>query len=482
MLEWQRNQEVYDDALKAEPRKKTTYMRVGRKPIVKCKRSLAESCNQWTQCLRFFFSNNMLEEILHIRNVQHAVRRVISNGGASGVDGMQIDKLRDYLNTHWQTLRSDLLCGTYRPQAVRKVEIPKASGGKRMLGIPTVIDRVIQQSISQWLNVKYEDDFHENSYGFRTHRNAHQAVRKAQEYLNTGYTWVAELDLEKFFDQVNHDKLMHLLSKKIKDRRVLELIGKYLRCGIMENGLEQKRTEGTPQGSPLSPLLSNIILNELDTELSSRGHRFVRYADDCSIYTGSKKSAHRVMNNITSYIESVLKMKVNREKSKISRPVQSSLLGFSFFKNRGHWHIRISPKSIERIREKIRQNTGRNSATLMHVRLTKLRQITRGWINYFRIATNKKVMIELDKLVRRRLRVLLWKQWKTIGNRIRNLMKLGAKHWLAYQHANTRKSYTRTGTSPILETTLTNSYFIKLGYEGFADYYYWRTTHQTTLF
>jgi group II intron reverse transcriptase/maturase len=395
---------------------------------------------------------------------------------------MQIDELRDYLNTHWQTLRSDLLSGTYRPQAVRKVEIPKASGGKRMLGIPTVIDRVIQQSISQWLGIKYEGDFHDNSYGFRPDRNAHQAVRKAQEYLITGYTWIVELDLEKFFDKVNHDKLMHLLSKKITDRRVLALIGKYLRCGIMDQGLEQKRTKGTPQGSPLSPLLSNIILHELDTELSSRGHRFVRYADDCSIYTRSNKSATRIMHNISRYIETTLKLIVNREKSKVSRPTQSSLLGFSFFKTRGQWHIRISAKSIERIREKLRQHTRRNSPTPMHERLDKLRQITQGWVNYFRISRNKKVMIGLDQLIRRRLRVLLWKQWKTIGNRIRNLMKLGAKRWLACQHANTRKSYTRTGTSAILETTLTNSYFTKLGYEGFADYYYWRTTHQTTLF
>ena len=482
MLEWQRNQEIYDGALKAEPLKRTAYMRVGRKPIVKCKRSLAESCNQWTQCLRFFFSNNMLEEILHIRNVRHAAQRVTSNGGASGVDGMQIDELRDYLNTHWQTLRSDILSGTYRPQAVRKVEIPKASGGKRMLGIPTVIDRVIQQSLSQWLGLKYEGDFHDNSYGFRAHRNAHQAVSKAQEYLNLGYTWVVELDLEKFFDKVNHDKLMHLLSKKTTDRRILALIGKYLRCGLMENGLEQQRTKGTPQGSPLSPLLSNIILHELDTELSSRGHRFVRYADDCSIYTRSKKSATRVMSNITSFIESTLKLKVNREKSKVSRPTQSSLLGFSFFKTRGQWQIRIAPKSIARIREKVRHHTRRNSVCPMYERLTKLRQITRGWVNYFRIAKSRKAMIDLDKFVRRRLRVLLWKQWKTIGNRMRHLVKLGTKRWLAYQHANTRKSYARSGTSAILQTTLTNSYFTKLGYEGFADYYYWRTTHQTTLF
>ena len=424
----------------------------------------------------------MLEEILHIRNVQHAVKRVITNGGASGVDGMQIDALRDYLNIHWQTLRSDILSGSYRPQAVRKVEIPKAGGGTRMLGIPTVIDRVIQQSLSQWPGQKYEGDFHDNSYGFRIHRNAHQAVHKAQEYLNSGYIWVVELDLEKFFDEVNHDRLMHLLSGRITDRRTLQLIGRYLRCGMMENGLEQRRTKGTPQGSPLSPLLSNIILDELDGELSSRGHRFVRYADDCSIYTGSRKSADRTMSSITKFIETILKLKVNGEKSKVSRPSQSTLLGFSFFKSGGLWQIRFSPKSIDGMREKLRQHTRRNSVMPMQERLSKLREIIRGWVNYFRIAKGKTVMRDLDKLVRRRLRVLLWKQWKTIGNRIRNLTKLGTPRWLAYQRANTRKSYTRIGNSAILATTLTNSYFTKLGYEGFADYYYWKTTHQTTLF
>ncbi|MGK9086673.1 group II intron reverse transcriptase/maturase, partial [Brucella intermedia] len=260
----------------------------------------------------------MLEEILDIRNVQRAFRQVTANKGACGIDGMETDELRDYLNTHWQTLKTDILTGSHRPQAVRKVDIPKTGGGRRMLGIPTVIDRLIQQAISQWLSPKYEGDFSSNSYGFRPNRNAHQAVLKAQEYLNAGYSWVAELDLDKFFDRVNHDKLMSLLSGKIKDKRTLKLIRSYLSSGIMENGLITPRREGTPQGSPLSPLLSNIILDKLDSTLEERGHCFVRYADDCSIYLRSRKSAHRVMDTIAVYLEDCLKLKVNRGKSKVS--------------------------------------------------------------------------------------------------------------------------------------------------------------------
>ncbi|WP_316848652.1 group II intron reverse transcriptase/maturase, partial [Pedobacter psychrodurus] len=302
----------------------------------------------------------MLEEILDIRNVQKAFRQVTANKGAGGIDGMQTDELRDYLNANWQALRSDILAGHYRPNAVRKVEIPKSSGGKRMLGIPTVIDRLIQQAISQWLSPKYEGDFSSDSYGFRPDRNARQAVLKAQEYLNTGYTWIVELDLDKFFDRVNHDKLMHLLSVKIKDKRTLKLIRLYLSVGIMENGLVSPRKEGTPQGSPLSPLLSNVILHELDVKLEERGHRFVRYADDCSIYLRSRKSAHRVMRSISVYLGDCLKLKVNREKSKVSRPSQSSLLGFSFYGSKEGWKMRISSKSLRAIKEKIREQTKRS--------------------------------------------------------------------------------------------------------------------------
>lgn len=424
----------------------------------------------------------MLEEILDIRNVQRAFRQVTANKGAGGIDGMQTDELRDYLNSHWQTLRAKILEGSYHPQAVRKVDIPKGGGGTRMLGIPTVIDRLLQQAISQWLSPKYEVDFSTYSYGFRPGRNAHQAVFQAQANLNEGYTWVIELDLEKFFDRVNHDKLMSLLSGKIKDKRTLKLIRSYLSCGIMENGLVSPRREGTPQGSPLSPLLSNIILNELDQTLQKRGHRFVRYADDCSIYVRSRKSAYRVMESISKYLEDELKLKVNREKSKVSRPTKSMLLGFSFYASVNGWKMRIAPKSLTRIKEKIREHTMRSKPVPIKERISKLGAIIRGWVNYFSIAEARKLMIKLDELTRTRLRIVLWKQWKGITGRIRNLIKLGTSKARAYQLANTRKSYCRTAHSPTLLTTLNNSYFSKLGLEGFANYYYWKTKHQTKLF
>ncbi|SMC80629.1 group II intron reverse transcriptase/maturase [Pedobacter nyackensis] len=429
-----------------------------------------------------FFFSSMLEEILDIRNVQRAFRQVTANKGAGGIDGMQTDELRDYLNANWQTLRSDILEGSYRPHAVRKVEIPKSDGGRRMLGIPTVIDRLIQQSISQWLSPKYEGDFSSNSYGFRPKRNAHQAVLKAQEYLDSGYIWIVELDLDKFFDRVNHDKLMSLLSLKIKDKRTLKLIRSYLSSGIMENGLVTPRREGTPQGSPLSPLLSNIILDELDSTLEERGHRFVRYADDCSIYVRSSKSAHRVMNKIAVYLEEGLKLKVNREKSKVSTPTQSRLLGFSFYSRDKRWKVRIAPKSLLRIKETIRKHTMRSKPVPLTSRILKLGAIIHGWVNYFSLAEAKSHMIGLDELTRKRLRMILWKQWKVSRGRERNLIKLGIAKSKAFQLANTRKAYCRVANSPILLTTLNKAYFSKLGFEGFANYYYWKTTHQTKLF
>lgn len=424
----------------------------------------------------------MLEEITDIRNVQKAFKQVTANKGAGGIDGMQTDELRDYLNTGWQALRKDILESNYKPQSVRKVEIPKPHGGTRMLGIPTVIDRLLQQAIAQWLSPKYEEEFSDYSYGFRERRNAHQAVLQAQQNLNEGCEWIIELDLEKFFDRVNHDKLMGLLAKKITDKRTLKLIRSYLNSGIMEDGVVSPRTEGTPQGSPLSPLLSNIVLNELDKELQARGHRFVRYADDCSIYVRSEKSAQRVLETITDYIESKLKLKVNRTKSKVSRPSESTLLGFSFYKTEKGWQIRIAPKSLKRIKTKMKEKTRRNAPSSVKEKIKKIEAVILGWVNYFVIARAKGKMQELDELVRTRLRMGIWKQWKRPKTKRINLQKLGIKSQKAYEWSNSRKGYCRIAHSPVLCRALNNEYFTRQRYTGFTNYYYWKTEHQTKLF
>ncbi len=424
----------------------------------------------------------MLEEILDIRNVEKAFKQVTANKGAGGIDGMQTDELRDYLNVNWQTLKGDILSGNYKPQAVRKVEMPKPQGGTRMLGIPTVTDRLLQQAIAQWLSPKYEEEFSNYSYGFRAGRNAHQAVLQAQQNLNEGYEWVIELDLENFFDKVNHDKLMGLLVKKITDKRTLKLVRSYLNSGIMTDGVVSPRTEGTPQGSPLSPLLSNIVLNELDKELQTRGHRFVRYADDCSIYVRSEKSAHRVMETITEYIENKLKLKVNRNKSKVSHPSKSTLLGFSFYKSEKGWEIRIAPKSLEKIKKKMKEQTRRNDPSGAQEKIKKMESVIRGWVNYFVIARAKSKMQQLDELIRTRLRIGIWKQWKKPKTRRMNLIKLGIKGQKAYEWSYSRKSYCRIAHSPILCRALNNEYFARLKYIGFINYYYWKTEHQMKLF
>jgi RNA-directed DNA polymerase len=424
----------------------------------------------------------MLEEIVDIRNVEKAFKQVTANKGAGGIDGMQTDELRDYLNANWQTLRKDILEGNYRPQAVRKVEIPKPEGGTRMLGIPTVIDRLLQQAIAQWLNPKYEEEFSNYSYGFREGRNGHQAVMQAQINLNEGYAWIIELDLAKFFDRVNHDKLMGLLAKRITDKRTLKLLRSYLNSGIMEDGVVIPRVEGTPQGSPLSPLMSNIVLNELDKELHARGHRFVRYADDCSIYVRSEKSARRVLETITAYVESRLKLKVNRSKSKVSRPNESTLLGFSFYRTEQGWQIRIAPKSLKKIKRKLKEKTRRNDPSSAKEKIKKMQAVVQGWVNYFAIAKARSKMQELDQLVRRRLRTGIWKQWKAPQTRRVNLIRLGISGQKAYEWSNSRKGYYRLSHSPGLSRAMNNEYFTRLGYVGFANYYYWKTEHQLKLF
>jgi RNA-directed DNA polymerase len=422
----------------------------------------------------------MLEEILDIRNVYKALKSVEANEGAGGTDSMQTDELRQYMEAHWHKLRESILNGSYRPSPVRKVEIPKAGGGKRMLGIPTVTDRVLQQCIAQWLNPKCEEEFSTYSYGFRPNCNAHQAVLQAQAFLEEGKTWIVELDLEKFFDKVNHDKLMSLLEKKISDKRTLQLIRKYLTSGIMEGGVVSPRSEGTPQGSPLSPLLSNVMLNELDKELQQRGHSFVRYADDCSIYVRSEKAANRTNASITDYIETKLKLKVNREKTKVSRPTESSLLGFSFYKSESKWEIRISPKSVKRIKEKIKVKTRRNDPSSTRSKITQLDTVIRGWVNYFVIAKGKSVMQRLDEMVRIRLRMCEWKSWKKIKTRIKKLIEQGVNKHKAYEWGNSSLGYCRLSHSPILCTTLDNKYWQAKGYIGFSNY--WKTEHQKKLF
>jgi RNA-directed DNA polymerase len=424
----------------------------------------------------------MLEEILAIRNVEKAFKQVTANKGAGGIDGMQTDELRDYLDANWQTLKTNILEGNYHPQAVRKVEIPKPQGGMRMLGIPTVKDRLLQQAIAQWLSPRYEEEFSNYSYGFREGRNAHQAVLQAQQNLNEGYEWIIELDLEKFFDKVNHDKLMGLLAKRIEDKLTLKLIRSYLTSGIMEGGMVSQRVEGTPQGSPLSPLLSNIVLNELDKELQARGHRYVRYADDCSIYVKSEKAAQRVMETVTDYIETKLKLKVNRTKSKVSRPIESTLSGFSFFRSKAGWEIRIAPKSLTRIKKKMKEQTKRKDPAALKEKIKKMEVVIRGWVNYFAIAKAKSKMQELDELVRTRLRMGIWKQWKRPKRRKMNLQKLGINPGKAYEWSNSRKGHCRVAHSPILCRALNNEYFIRERYVGFTNYYFWKTGHQTKLF
>jgi RNA-directed DNA polymerase len=422
----------------------------------------------------------MLEKILNRRNIERAIKAVERNHGAGGVDDRQSDELRPFVNANCQSLLNSIREGSYQPSPVRKVEILKATGGVRTLGIPTVVDRMIQQAIYQVLSPIYEEVFDKHSYGFRLGKNAHQAVVKAQEYLNEGYNWIIELDLEKFFDKVNHQKLMHLLSQRVKDKSTLLLINSHLKTGIMEGGLISQRTEGTPQGSPLSPLLSNIILHELDQELSKRGHRFVRYADDCSIYVKSKKSAQRVKDSIIKFLECNLLLKVNREKTKISRAHESYLLGFSFYKMKGRHEIRISPKSVNRVKAKCKLITRSSTPKSETLKLIQLDELIRGWVNYFKLANAKSVMENLDEMIRTRLRISTWRRWKRIKTKVTNLLKLGLEKLKAYMWGNTSKGACRVAHSPILKRTLDMKYFRKHGYVGF--YNYWQAGRDSTLF
>lgn len=415
--------------------------------------------------------DKLLEQILSKANMNLAYEQVKKNAGSAGIDKMKTEELLKYLKIHGEALLNDLLTGRYSPQAVKRVEIPKPDGGKRGLGIPTVVDRLIQQAIAQVLTPIFDEGFSPSSYGFRPNKNAHQAILKATEYINEGYKVVVDIDLEKFFDRVNHDKLMYLVSKKVHDKRVLKLIRKFLESGIMDKGVLVKSTEGTPQGGPLSPLLSNIMLDELDKELESRGHRFCRYADDCNIYVRSKRSAERVMSSISKFIEEELKLKVNQSKSEVGSPKKRKFLGFSFYQKKEEVGVRVHPKSLERLKAKVKNLTSRSNAKSMEQRINKLNQLIVGWVGYFKLADIKGHCKELDEWTRRRLRMCHWKDWKKTSAKFSNLKKLGIEKSKAWEFANTRKSYWRISKSPILHRTLTNSYFEKLSLRTFSQTY-----------
>ncbi len=418
-----------------------------------------------------FDTSMLLEEVLERNNMLLALKRVISNKGSHGVDGMKIDELREHIKKHWDTIKAKILESKYNPSPVRRVEIPKVDGGVRLLGIPTVQDRLIQQAIAQVLSRIYEPLFSNNSFGFRPRRGAKDAVTKSKQYINEGNRWVIDMDLEKFFDKVNHDILMGKLEKKIKDKRLLSLIRKYLKSGILINGVSVTSAEGTPQGGPLSPLLANIMLDELDKELEKRGHKFCRYADDNNVYVKSKRAGIRVMESMIKLIENKLKLKVNKDKSAVDFVSKRKFLGFSFYFAKGGAEIRIHEKSIKRFKDKIKFYTNRNIGISMESRLKKLNQIMRGWINYYGIANAVAKLKELDKWIRRRLRACIWKQWKKISTRHRNLVKLGINKYKAWEYANTRKGYWRISKSPILSKSLNNKYLESLGFVSLTQTY-----------
>lgn len=416
-------------------------------------------------------SDNLMQRILSRDNLLLALKRVERNNGSHGIDGMKVDELRSFLHENWSFIKDSILKGKYKPSAVRRVEIPKPDGGLRLLGIPTVLDRLIQQAISQILSKVFDPQFSKSSFGFRPNRSAHQALFQAKEYINEGYRYVVDIDLEKFFDKVNHDILMHKISKRIDDKRVLKLIRLYLNSGVMINGIKVKSEEGTPQGGPLSPLLSNIILDGLDKELELREHKFCRYADDCNIFVKTKRAGERVRKSITKFLKGKLKLKVNDEKSAVDRPTKRKFLGFTFYTSKGEYNIRIHDKSLKRFKDKIKSITSRSYSISLDERIRKLNQVTTGWVNYFSIAKAKGIMQRLDEWIRRRLRMCIWKGWKKPKTKIRKLISFGIPHSKAYEWGNTRKGYWRIANSPILSRTLTNKYFEILSLKSLSARY-----------
>lgn len=413
-------------------------------------------------------------------NLQRALHRVVANRGAPGVDGVEVFQLASDFDTIWPATRKSLDEGTYRPAPVRRVEIPKPDGGTRQLGVPTVLDRLIQQALLQVLVEVFDPAFSESSFGFRPKRSAHMAVKTAQRYVAEGYGWVVDIDLDRFFDRVNHDALMARVARKVADRQVLRLIRRYLEAGVMAEGVKVEAEMGTPQGSPLSPLLANIMLDDLDKEIERRGHRFVRYADDLRVYVKTERAAGRVQASLTEFIEKRLKLKVNRDKSGIAPATKRGLLGFGFLQRKGKVEIRIDLKARKAMVNRVRVLTARTWGISMNERITVLNRFTRGWCAYFALADTPSVFEQADEWLRRRLRQVSWKQWKRPRNRARNLRALGIPKQKAYEWANSRRGSWRIAGSAPLHRALPNAYWSSLGLVGFKESYgrvrhVWRT-------
>ena len=415
----------------------------------------------------------LLEKVLSKENLNKAYKQVYKNKGASGVDGVTVEELFAYIKEHKEEILWQIRNRKYKPQPVRRVYIPKENGKMRKLGIPSVIDRVIQQAIVQVLTPIYEEQFSDNSYGFRPNRSCEMAVIKALECFNNGYDWIVDIDLQSFFDEVNQDKLIGIIRRSVKDGDLVSLIRKFLQSGVMEKGVIQETKKGTPQGGNLSPLLSNIMLNELDKELEKRGLNFVRYADDCLIMVKSEKAANRVMESITTFITKKLGLIVNVEKSKVARPNQIKYLGFGFYKKIGQkiWRSKPHIKSIEKFRLKLKSILVRSRSISLDERLLKLKQLIYGWINYFRIADMKMLMKEIDHWIRRKLRVIIWKQWKKIRKRYTSLRKLGISHRDAYVTSNSRRGYYHIVHTRVLQQAISKERLNKRGLVNLLDYY-----------
>jgi RNA-directed DNA polymerase len=413
-------------------------------------------------------TNRMMEAVCERENLKEALRRVRANKGSAGVDGMTVGGITDYLKQHWPAIREQLLNGAYEPRPVRRVEIPKPDGGMRKLGIPTVLDRLIQQAVMQVLQRQWDPTFSESSYGFRPGRSAQQAVAQAQKHIAEGHGWCVDFDLEKFFDRVNHDRLMGQIAKRVGDKRLLKLIRAFLNAGVMENGLVSPSVEGTPQGGPLSPLLSNLVLDELDRELERRGHRFVRYADDCNVYVRSERAGQRVMESVTQFITQKLKLKVNETKSAVARPQERKFLGFSFSAGPEVKRV-IAPKALDRFKRRVREITQRAKGVSMKTTIEELAPYMRGWRGYFGFCETPEVLLSLTRWVRLRLRAAMWRQWKTPRRRREALIELGVRSRLASNTAGSGLGPWYLAKAKALSVGLSNAYFKSLGLPSLVD-------------